>query len=59
MNGFVEGAGGNREVSPYLLLTARVDLGGAGGAACPREGGAWGKQGFPHATEPKAREEAV
>jgi hypothetical protein len=23
-----------------------------------REGGPWGKQGFPHATEPKAREAA-
>jgi len=52
-----EGEGGNREVSPLLLSDARGDLSGAGaGAYSEKEGGPWGKHGFPHATEPKARE---
>ena len=56
----VEGAGGNREVSPLDLFDARGDLSGAGVEAnTPEEGGSWGKHGFPHATEPKAREEAA
>jgi len=55
----VEGAGGNREVSPLDLFDARGDLSGAGVEATrPEEGGSWGKHGFPHATEPQAREEA-
>jgi len=46
----VEGKGGNREVSPTLLFDARGDLSGAGVEANnSREGGPWGKQGFPHA----------
>jgi hypothetical protein len=47
----VEGAGGNREVSPVEIL------GGAG--ASSEEGGPRGKQGFPRATEPEAEEVAA
>ena len=46
--------GGNREVSPFLLLSARGDLSGAGAEAIPKEGGSWGKHCFPHGSEPKA-----
>jgi hypothetical protein len=49
-----KGQGGNREVSPFLLLGARGDLSGAGVEAIPQEGGSWGKHGFPHGREPKA-----
>ena len=48
------GVRGNREVSPLFLL------GGGGGRiattpeATSKEGGSWGKHGFPHASEPKA-----
>jgi hypothetical protein len=53
----VEGEGGNREVSPAYLFDARGDLSGACVEAnTPEEEGSWGKHGFPHATEPKARE---
>jgi hypothetical protein len=45
----VEGAGGNREVPPIWIL------GGAEGNV-EEEGGSWGKHGFPHATEPEAKE---
>src|SRR5881392_746124 len=39
-----EGAGGNREVPPFVLR--------AGCAAClEEEGGRWGKQGSPHGRE--------
>jgi hypothetical protein len=56
----VEGEGGNREVSPLLLFDVRGDLSGADVEACnPEEGGSWGKHGFPHATEPQAREETA
>jgi hypothetical protein len=55
----VQGAGGNREVSPFHLFDARGDLSGAGVEAFPEEGGSWGRHGFPHATEPKARKEAA
>jgi hypothetical protein len=56
----VERAEGNREVSPLDLFDARGDLSGAGVEANnPGEGGSWGKHGFPHATEPKAREDAA
>jgi hypothetical protein len=59
VSGLVEGAGGNREVSPTFIFDARGDLSGAGiEANFPEEGGSWRKHGFPHATEPKAREEA-
>src|SRR5712691_11583245 len=51
------GVRGNREVSPLFLLR------GAGGGrnagpteATPKEGGPWGKHGFPHGSEPKARD---
>jgi hypothetical protein len=36
------GVRGNREVSPLFL------------EAIHKEGGSWGKHGFPHASEPKA-----
>ena len=52
-----EREGGNREVSPVFFSDARGDLSGAGvGAYIQKEGGSWGKHGFPHATEPKAKE---
>jgi hypothetical protein len=60
MSCLVEGEWGNREVSPMLIFDARGDLSGAGVEATnPEEGGSWGKRGFPHANEPKAREEAA
>ena len=60
MSCLVEGAGGNREVSPLELFDVRGDLSGAGVEAnTPQEGGSWGKHGFPHASEPQAREEAA
>jgi hypothetical protein len=60
VSGRVEGEGGNREVFPLALSDARGDLSGAGvGAYLEKEGGSWGKHGFPHATEPKAREAAA
>ena len=48
------GLEGNREVSPLVFLGARGDPSGAGAEANPREGGSWGKHGFPHGREPKA-----
>src|SRR5256885_3686386 len=48
------GVRGNREVSPVVLLGPRGDLSGAGAEAIPKEGGSWGKHGFPHGSEPKA-----
>src|SRR5712691_944799 len=51
------GVRGNREVSPVFLLR-----GGGGGRiagiaeATPKEGGSWGKHGFPDGSEPKARD---
>jgi hypothetical protein len=48
----VEGAGGNREVPPVEIL-------GGAEACLEEEGGSWGKHGFPHATEPKAKEAAT
>jgi len=47
---------GNREVSALFLLSPRGDLSGAGAEAIPKEGGSWGKHGFPHGSEPKASE---
>ena len=47
----VAGARGNREVPPLVLL-------GGAEATMEEEGGSWGKNGFPHATEPKAEEAA-
>jgi hypothetical protein len=51
-----EGEGGNREVSPLVFSGARGDLGGARVGACLKEGGKWGKHGFPHASEAQPRE---
>src|SRR6266540_322551 len=48
------GKRGNREVSPCFLLSARGDLSGAGAEAILKEGGSWGKHGFPHGSEPDA-----
>src|SRR5438093_2279301 len=51
------GVRGNREVSPFFLL--RGDGGGRKATtpeATPKEGGSWGKHGFPHGSEPKARD---
>jgi hypothetical protein len=47
----VEGDGGNRKVSPNDLL-------GGAEASLEKEGGSWGKQGFLHGSEPKARDAA-
>ena len=60
--GVGKGRGGNREVSPVSLLSARGDLSGAGVEAIPKEGGSWGKHGFPHGSERQlatGQEEAV
>jgi hypothetical protein len=54
--GVGKGIGGNREVSPNLLHGGRGDLSGALVAAILREGGAWGKHGFPQGSEPKAND---
>ena len=60
MSRLVEGVGGNREVPPRAILGARDDLSGARAEANKeKEGGSWGKHGFPHATEPKAREQSA
>ncbi len=59
MSRHVEGEGGNREVSPLLLSDERGDLSGAYVGAFRKEGDSWGKHGFPHATEPQAREVAA
>jgi len=59
VSGRVEGDGGNREVSPGLLSDERGDLSGACVGASPKEGGSWGEHGFPHASEPQAREVAA
>jgi hypothetical protein len=45
----VEGDGGNREVPPGWIL-------GGAEASSEEEEGSWGKHGFPHATEPEAKE---
>ncbi len=47
----VEGVRGNREVPPRAILGTRAE------ADPGKEGGSWGKHGFPHATEPEAREQ--
>jgi hypothetical protein len=48
------GAEGNREVSPFSLLGPRGDHSGAFAEAIPKEGGSWGKHGFPRGSEPEA-----
>ncbi len=50
------GFGGNREVPPHVLLGLRGDLSGAWAEAYSKEGGSWGKHGFPYGSEPKARD---
>jgi hypothetical protein len=53
----VEGVRGNREVPPRVILGPHDDLISVRAEAyIGKEGGSWGKHGFPHATEPKARE---
>jgi len=57
-----KGPGGNREVSPRVLLGMRGDLSGAQVEAYGKEGGSWGKHGFHHESERElatAQEEAV
>jgi hypothetical protein len=54
-----EGEGGNREVSPLVFSGTRGDLSGAGVGASLKERGTWGKHGFPHASEPEARERGM
>jgi hypothetical protein len=55
----VEGVMGNREVPRIEILRLGAHLRGAQAEASPgEEGGSWGKHGFPHATEPKAKEAA-
>ena len=39
-----------------FISEGRGDLSGAGFGASLKEEGSWGKHGFPHATEPQARE---
>ena len=60
MSGCREGVMGNREVPRIAIFRLRAHLRGAQPEACQEEeeGGSWGKHGFPHATEPKAKEEA-
>src|SRR5437879_762039 len=49
------GVRGNREVSPLFLLSVRGGGRHAASAeATSKEGGSWGKHGFPHGSEPKA-----
>ena len=45
-----EGVRGNQMVPPVERADAQRRR--------QREGGSWGKQGFPHATEPQAKEVA-
>src|SRR3989454_3673991 len=51
------GVRGNREVSPLFLLRG---IGGGRFGSTPeatsKEEGSWGKHGFPHGSEPKARD---
>jgi hypothetical protein len=50
-------APGNREVSRGGLFAARVRLIDVCGEATPKEGGSWGKHGFPHGSEAKLSDE--
>jgi hypothetical protein len=60
VSGRLEGVMGNREVPRIEILRLRAHLRGARAEACPEEeGGSWGKHGFPHANEPKAKEAAA
>jgi hypothetical protein len=49
----LKGLGENRGVFRVSLLSARGDLSGAGAEAIPKEGGSWGKHGFPHGSDSK------
>jgi hypothetical protein len=54
----VEGVMGNREVPRIEILGLRAHQRGAlPEATTEEEGGSWRKHGFPHATEPQAKEE--
>ena len=52
----VEGLRGTGRFPGRAFLDRRADLRGASAEAYLREGGSRGKQGFPRATEPKAKE---
>jgi hypothetical protein len=53
------GNGGNRAVSPLVVLGVRGDLRAARAEAIPEEGGSWGKHGFPNGSEPQASDAHV
>jgi hypothetical protein len=59
VSGLVEGEGGNAQVSPILFSDGRGDRSGGAVGAHLKEGGSWGKHGFPHGSGPKARDEAA
>ena len=48
-----EGEGGNRKVSPTEILGPRAE------ACLEKEGGPWGKHGFPHGSKPEADDTAA
>src|SRR5215210_4418544 len=50
------GVKGNREVPPLFLLRGGGDRSASIPEATSKEVGSWGKHGFPHASEPKARD---
>jgi len=50
-------APGNRKVSRHSLFAVRGDLSGARGEAIRKEGGSWGKHGFPRGSEAKLSDE--
>jgi hypothetical protein len=54
----VEGFGGTGRFPPVEVLGGGGDMRAAPAEANLREGGSWGKHGFPHASEPKASETA-
>jgi hypothetical protein len=56
VGGVGKGRGGNREVSPKVLRDRRGDLSRAPVVASLKEGGSWGKHGFPQGSEPKAND---
>jgi hypothetical protein len=56
----VEGVRGNREVPPPVIRDPHDNLTSVRVVAHrEKEGGSWGKHGFPHATEAKPREVAA
>jgi hypothetical protein len=59
VSGLGEGVMGNREVPRIEILGPGADLRGARAETNPEKEGAWGKHGFPRATEAKAKEEAA